>query len=57
MTEQEIAKRIYTTWMQDERWARLDLAEASKHTPLGYFWAEIAAKAVVKAIKDDSKVP
>lgn len=41
-----LAKAIYLAWMKDERWGRADLAAASKNTPVGFFWAEIAARAV-----------
>ena len=45
----ELAHAIYRAWQTDERWLRDDLATASKHCPLAFFWAEIAASAALAA--------
>jgi hypothetical protein len=42
-----LARSIYLAWMNDERWQRMDLATVAKGRPLAFFWADIAAKAVL----------
>lgn len=46
----EIAHRIYAAWQADSRWShpmRVVNAEGQQ-VPMEFFWAELAAKAVLK---------
>lgn len=49
--EAAIARKIYTGWMTDERWrkAHLHPPEAPQDYPIAYFWAELAARAVLRS--------
>lgn len=55
-SEKELANAIYRAWMNDERWTRMDLAIVAKGNPMAYFWAEIAARAVLDALGEESVV-
>lgn len=52
--EKELAHAIYTAWMTDERWLRMDLATIARGNPMAFFWAEIAARAAIERIKQPS---
>jgi hypothetical protein len=47
----ELAQKIYLAWMRDERWGNKLIQDPTRGTdrrPIGYFWAEVAARAVLK---------
>ena len=45
----EMSSAIYKAWMRDERWrkAHLHPPQAPVDYPIAYFWAELAAKAIL----------
>lgn len=53
MTDAELAKVIMLACIQDERWGKPLLQDPTRGTdrrPVGYFWAEVAAKAARAAM-------
>ena len=51
-SEKEIARTIYTAWMKDERWQHRHI-----EAPRAYFWAQLAAKAILTTSEDAAELP
>lgn len=56
MDEKTLAKTIYMAWMRDERFERKCRSFDMSDKPQSYFWAEVAARAVLEHMGDASNV-